>query len=117
MVCPLVLSHSTLDQINYLANKTLTGLIPCPSLAQEPVNHKKSDMDKKSNKVWETLHHFFFNFLRAVSVFDSDAYLSVGKTISTILLETPMDAHLLSLPVNSILTISHLLDVLIFFEH
>ena len=60
---------------------------------------------------------FFFNFLRPVSVFDSDAYLSVGKTISTILLETPMDAHLLSLPVNSILTISHLLDDLIFFEH
>lgn len=59
----------------------------------------------------------FFDFLRAVSVLDSDAYLSVGKIMSTILLETPMDAHLLPLPVTSILTISCLLDVLIFLEH
>lgn len=44
MVCPLELSHSALDLINYSANKMLTGLIPCPSLPQELVNHKKLDV-------------------------------------------------------------------------
>lgn len=64
--------------------------------------------------MWETLDSVF-DFLRAVSVYDSDASLSVGKTMS-ILLETPMEAHLFPFPVTSILTTSHLLNALIFLE-
>lgn len=60
--------------------------------------------------------HSVFGFPRTVSVYGNNIYLSLGKIISIILLETPMKAYLLTLPVASLLIIFCLLDALIFLE-